>query len=105
MTTNESWDRMIQRMKQEPCRCISCPDCGGSGSLWVTLDGAFHQHRVDDMGDLETCDSYGSSAFGLRRNGSRGLRRSDQRRARSNCQSGVGNQGSGQGQAEIQTSV
>jgi hypothetical protein len=40
-----------------PCRCISCPDCGGRGSMWRTLDGKYHVNRCNDMGDLETCDS------------------------------------------------
>jgi len=38
------------------CRCVSCSACGGSGNLWRTLDGKLYEHRVDDLGDLETCE-------------------------------------------------
>ncbi len=43
-------------MQREPCRCVLCSLCGGSGNLWVTLDGKHHLHRVDDLGELETCE-------------------------------------------------
>ena len=44
------------------CECISCPDCGGSGSVWVSFSGEYlGTRRCDDLDELECCDSCGGS--------------------------------------------
>ena len=44
------------------CRCVSCPDCGGSGSYWVDMGGSYlGQHHCDDLDELEYCENCGGS--------------------------------------------
>ena len=46
------------------CTCISCDECGGSGSVWVSFAGKYlGRHRCDDLDDLQTCDSCGGSGL------------------------------------------
>ena len=51
------------KVAAEACCCARCPDCNGTGSLWVTLDGKYHTHRCDDLGDLEMCEECGGSGI------------------------------------------
>jgi hypothetical protein len=37
------------------CGCVKCAICDGSGFMWRCLNGDLVKHRIDDMGDLETC--------------------------------------------------
>ena len=46
----------IQQLEASPCECVACPDCV-NGQVWVTIDGEYHKHRCDDLGDTETCFS------------------------------------------------
>ena len=44
------------------CECVSCPDCGGSGTIWFDLAGRYlGNHRCDDLDVLETCEECGGS--------------------------------------------
>ena len=44
------------------CTCVSCPDCGGTGSIWLDFQGRYlGSHRCDDLDELEPCDSCGGS--------------------------------------------
>uniref|UniRef100_A0A6M3JKC8 Uncharacterized protein n=1 Tax=viral metagenome TaxID=1070528 RepID=A0A6M3JKC8_9ZZZZ len=44
------------------CKCVSCPECGGSGIVWVSFSGKYMgKHRCDDLDEMERCDfCYGS---------------------------------------------
>lgn len=54
----------IAKIDAEPCACVRCGDCGGSGSYYVDHRGHFlGQHRSDDMDDLEYCDGCGGSGI------------------------------------------
>lgn len=50
----------MKRVSAEPCRCVSCPDCGGKGSYAVDMRGRYvGPYLTDDLDDLETCESCG----------------------------------------------
>lgn len=53
----------MKKVEDEPCKCVHCSFCDGSGNLWVDLGGEFHKHRLDDLGDLETCDECSGSGI------------------------------------------
>jgi hypothetical protein len=53
-----------QQVEQEPCRCVQCSYCNGSGHLWFDLGGRYlGNHRSDDLDNLEPCDSCGGSGI------------------------------------------
>lgn len=38
-----------QRIAAEPCTCVPCSVCGGTGTVWVAVGGKFlGNHRADD---------------------------------------------------------
>jgi hypothetical protein len=43
------------RVETEPCTCVSCGMCGGSGNYWVDMRGHYDS-SPDCCSDLETCD-------------------------------------------------
>ena len=46
-----------RKISEEPCRCIVCDACGGTGSVWRAFDGTYlGNHRSDDMDELERCE-------------------------------------------------
>lgn len=54
----------IKRVEAEPCRCVPCADCEGSGSYWVDSWGRYTgQHRSDDLDEMEPCDTCGGSGI------------------------------------------
>lgn len=47
----------IRKVESEPCRCVTCDSCGGTGSIWVDLHGNYlGRHRSDDMDNPEPCE-------------------------------------------------
>ena len=48
---------MAEKIAAEPCKCVSCSSCGGTGSVWFTFDGKYlGNHRSDDLDELERCE-------------------------------------------------
>lgn len=46
------------------CTCVSCDECGGSGSVWFSFNHKYlGKHRCDDLDELETCESCGGSGI------------------------------------------
>jgi len=44
------------------CKCISCVDCGGSGSVAYSFSGEYlGTKRCDDLDTFETCDECGGN--------------------------------------------
>lgn len=43
----------LDALYAEPCQCVSCGDCGGSGKIWVEQFGIEEPERCD------TCDGSG----------------------------------------------
>ena len=47
------------------CECVSCPDCGGTGTVWFSFPGPdmggeyLGNHRCDDLDELDTCPRCG----------------------------------------------
>lgn len=42
------------------CRCVSCGECGGSGTVWFSFPGVdegryLGSRRCDDLDELATC--------------------------------------------------
>lgn len=53
-----------QKVEQEPCRCIRCGDCNGSGTVWFDWRGHYlGNSRCDDLDELEHCDRCGGSGI------------------------------------------
>lgn len=52
----------IDAVLARPCECVSCPECRGSGHVWVDWRGRYlGNSRCDDLDELETCDTCGGS--------------------------------------------
>lgn len=52
----------MKRVSAEACTCVSCPDCGGSGSYYVDHRGHYlGAHRSDDLDEHEYCENCGGS--------------------------------------------
>ena len=46
------------------CKCVSCPECGGSGTVWRSFSGKYMgHHRCDDLDQMEGCDVCGGSGI------------------------------------------
>ena len=38
------------------CECVRCPECNGTGDIWVSFTGEYlGRYRLDDLDELETC--------------------------------------------------
>jgi DnaJ-class molecular chaperone len=47
----------IQKLEAEPCECVSCAECHGSGTIFVDLRGHYVGAGMrDDMDEPESCD-------------------------------------------------
>lgn len=54
MSDKPEW---VTKLESEPCRCVRCSDCGGSGTIYFDLRGHYvGKHMTDDMDDPEPCD-------------------------------------------------
>ncbi len=52
------------KVEAEPCRCVPCGDCGGSGNIWVDFNGRYlGNHRCDDLDEMEPCGTCGGSGI------------------------------------------
>jgi hypothetical protein len=41
----------------EPCACVRCGACGGSGTIWLDFRGRYlGNSRCDDLDEMEPCD-------------------------------------------------
>jgi hypothetical protein len=40
------------------CTCVSCGECGGSGTVWFAFGGREYlgNSRCDDLDEMETCE-------------------------------------------------
>jgi hypothetical protein len=46
------------------CKCVSCGECGGSGTVWRSFSGKYlGNNRCDDLDDLEQCEDCGGSGL------------------------------------------
>jgi hypothetical protein len=46
------------------CKCTSCFDCNGSGTVWRSWAGEYlGNSRCDDLDELLSCDSCGGSGI------------------------------------------
>ncbi len=59
MTDNAKDDKpqWIKELEEQPCTCIRCPHCNGSGNVWWLL-GKYYgaNHPCDDLAELEWCE-------------------------------------------------
>lgn len=47
----------INHLNTQPCKCVSCPECNGTGSIWVNLHGRYlGNRRCDDLDSPEPCE-------------------------------------------------
>lgn len=63
LTTEELSPR--KKVEAEPCRCVNCGECRGSGSVWFAFGGKEYlgNSRCDDLDELETCEGCGGSGI------------------------------------------
>ena len=46
------------------CKCVSCDECGGLGSIWISFSGKYMgKHRCDDLDEMDTCPDCGGYGF------------------------------------------
>jgi len=47
------------------CTCKPCPECGGTGDVWISFDGEYlGRYRCDDLDELDVCpECDGSGLF------------------------------------------
>lgn len=57
--SNEGLRAEIKRLEGLPCKCLSCPECGGTGIVWFALGGREYlgNSRCDDLDEMESCES------------------------------------------------
>lgn len=53
MSEKPDW---VKKLESEPCECVSCGDCGGSGTMWLDMAGHVVTCMVDDTDSPESCD-------------------------------------------------
>ncbi len=42
--------------ERERCKCVICPECGGSGDVWESITGEYiGWAHIDDLDHLITC--------------------------------------------------
>lgn len=47
----------IKSLEDQPCECVRCDSCGGSGNVWFDFRGRYLGNaRCDDMDELELCE-------------------------------------------------
>ena len=58
----ESKPAWVAQLEAQPCECVSCESCNGSGSIWFDIGGRYRgKNRCDDLDEMEFCDSCGGS--------------------------------------------
>lgn len=46
------------------CKCVSCGECGGSGSIWRSYFGKYlGKHRCDDLDEMDCCPECGGDGI------------------------------------------
>lgn len=47
----------VKNLEAEPCRCVRCEACGGSGTVYYDIGGRYiGRSRIDDLCEPESCD-------------------------------------------------
>lgn len=45
------------QIEADPCECVKCAVCNGSGTYWMTISGRYIGiSRCDDLDELEHCE-------------------------------------------------
>ncbi len=46
-----------KQLESEPCTCVKCTACNGTGTYWMTAGGRYlGSARCDDLDELELCE-------------------------------------------------
>ena len=54
MSDKPEW---VAQLEGEPCACVRCTACNGSGTIYFDLRGRYvGKSRMDDLDDMEPCD-------------------------------------------------
>lgn len=53
LRTKPDW---VIKLEAEPCHCVSCSWCGGSGTIYIDMAGHVVRSTVDDTDSPESCD-------------------------------------------------
>lgn len=53
-----------QKVEREPCTCVHCDACRGSGSIWLDFKGRYLGNSgCDDLDQREMCEECGGSGI------------------------------------------
>lgn len=55
--------QIVREQTNGVCRCVSCPECRGSGHVWFAFGGRKYlgSRRCDDLDEMETCEECSGS--------------------------------------------
>ena len=46
------------------CECVTCPECDGFGSIWISFSGKYMgKYRCDDLDEMDTCPDCGGDGL------------------------------------------
>lgn len=46
------------------CECVTCPECRGTGNVWIAFGGKYlGNRRCDDLDEMEDCPQCGGSGI------------------------------------------
>lgn len=54
MSDKPDW---VTTLEAEPCTCVRCTACNGSGTIYFDMRGRYiGRHMIDDLCETESCD-------------------------------------------------
>lgn len=55
----------MKKVASEPCWCVRCGECDGTGNVWFAFGGREYLGRIrsDDLDEMETCEECGGSGI------------------------------------------
>ena len=51
----------VAKLESEPCKCLRCSFCNGSGTIYFDISGDYiGSYQTDDLDNPEPCDECGN---------------------------------------------
>ena len=46
------------------CKCVTCPECNGTGNVWYSFSGEYKgPNRCDDLDEMDCCQECGGDGL------------------------------------------